>query len=653
MGVEFLLVLGLIIVVSTMVPTMAHADDDRPDPDKEARAKQANQALDQRALEQSRRLTREAQQRAAIEKQTAADRLLGLENASEKTANFSQQLTDLGQQTAAVSINLETSDVSKQLLEIKKETVGMFDGMFDGPIRALEHAMKSMAPGEQGAGLRWAAGTAGLALTLKKLRKRKARAKKIGDEAEEALRKKKPGATPEEIGLARKDAVKSKRKGFMGSGTAGFLGGYFGAGGSEMLNKFFEGTKQAFGGYASDLDAAVAATRAFTNLTEKEDPFGAIVQNIYDTSAQWHRYGLEVRDTADLNIQLTETFRRFSRMSPRDQLALMDTSAMMSVLGVETSTSAKNMEIMGNVMLMTADQSAAFTRRLSGDTDALNMNLNQVMGQFSGMEDTIARFGSNAENALGGLMRIQSNLNIPMQKTIGIVEQFKTFDGAATAVGNLNAMLGGEFIDDIALMKAAVKDPAEAMLMIRGALRDTTVDWRENAFAMEGLSETLNIGMADLRRLADGDLDAADRAMAMTKERAQNMVMQGKAFEQLPQVVGRAAKEAGFVGKRFQLPAGSPGVPGAGMRAQATALALKGARGINAETSLAHQAQLAQLLAKIDANMEAEKESKGGHWSDETIAGLRKLLAGTPVTLNVAGEKIMTELGFNKKMGGR
>ena len=120
MGVEFLLVLGLLLMVSAVVPAMAHADDDRPDPEEEKRIKLENQEYDRRAIEQSRRLTREAQQRAAIEKQTAADRLKGLEDASEKTANFSQQLAEAGQQKAAsitVTPQLETGDIEKTLYE--------------------------------------------------------------------------------------------------------------------------------------------------------------------------------------------------------------------------------------------------------------------------------------------------------------------------------------------------------------------------------------------------------------------------------------------------------------------------------------------------------------------------------------------------------
>ena len=115
MGIEFLLVLGLVLVVaaSALVPAMAHADDARPDPEKikEASTAQAElnaqkregQGLDRRAVEQSRRLTQDAQQRLALEKQRAE--ALGRSNEAMAAAapladSVNEQLTTLQKQKA-------------------------------------------------------------------------------------------------------------------------------------------------------------------------------------------------------------------------------------------------------------------------------------------------------------------------------------------------------------------------------------------------------------------------------------------------------------------------------------------------------------------------------------------------------------------------
>jgi len=81
---------------------------------------------------------------------------------------------------------------------------------------------------------------------------------------------------------------------------------------------------------------------------------------------------------------------------------------------VDAETSAKNMEIMGNVMHLTGKESSQFTKEIAATADTLNMSLPAVMKQFAGMEDKLAQFGPNAADAMRELMVVSKNTNIPM-----------------------------------------------------------------------------------------------------------------------------------------------------------------------------------------------------------------------------------------------
>ena len=136
MGVEFLLVLGLIVIVAAAAPAMAHADDDRPDPEKikEATvaatelnaAKREGQGLDQRAVEQSARLTRDTRERATAEKQIAEHRAAAntqLDEALNKGVALGEQMAELGKQKAVsftATPKLDTTDLTKSTYEAVK-----------------------------------------------------------------------------------------------------------------------------------------------------------------------------------------------------------------------------------------------------------------------------------------------------------------------------------------------------------------------------------------------------------------------------------------------------------------------------------------------------------------------------------------------------
>ena len=661
MGIEFLLVLGLLLAISAMVPAMAHADDDRPDPEEEKRIKLENQEYDRRAIEQSRRLTREAQQRAAIEKQTAADRLRGLEDASEKTANFSQQLAEAGQQKAAsftVTPKLNTADLEKTTYETVKGALER--AATDGGSFLSDHWGKILGT----------IGTAALALKGRKMWK--ARRGAGGDISDhEHLIRMMGGADDAAAGAAGAAGKKSSAwRGKSGEGGlgAGFKAGAFGGlattgvggigigtllgmkggavVGEGIVNPALASLKNMFGGLHMQLNEATAQVRAFTNLTTDEDTFGALINNIYDTNMAWRKHGLEVEQIRDINVHLIEGFRRYSTESPRFQKDIVNTSSMMAILGVDAETSAKNMEIMGNVMHLTGKESSQFTKEIAATADTLNMSLSAVMKQFAGMEDKLAQFGPNAADAMRELMVVSRNTNIPMNDLLGTLDKFDTFDEAATAAGQLNAVLGGEFINDMELLNASLEgDTLGVMTIVQDALENSAVGWDDMGAAQRAaLSEASGIGMANLARIARGDL-TADMAVstdaAMAEARAQEMAAQGRGIQRNISQSLKGAETLLSSGKFLE---GAPQKVGTALHDAIPAGGQLGDRGWRAMMEL-----VTSLTTMWDA---AKTELAGGFKLDKSaIDQFLAALKGTPITLQADGRDIMTRVGFQNDLG--
>jgi len=666
MGIEFLLVLGLLLAISAMVPAMAHADDDRPDPEEEKRIKLENQEYDRRAIEQSRRLTREAQQRAAIEKQTAADRLRGLEDASEKTANFSQQLAEAGQQKAAsftVTPKLNTADLEKTTYEAVKGALER--AATDGGSFLSDHWAKILG----------GIGTAALALKGRKMWK--ARRGAGGDISEHEHLIRMMGGADDAAAGAAGAAGGAGRLGRLWRGTgeggglgAGFKTGAFGglatagagslglgtllgmkgggAVGDAVVNPALASLKNMFGGLHMQLNEATAQVRAFTNLTTDEDTFGALINNIYDTNMAWRKHGLEVEQIRDINVHLIEGFRRYSTESPRFQKDIVNTSSMMAILGVDAETSAKNMEIMGNVMHLTGKESSQFTKEIAATADTLNMSLPAVMKQFAGMEDKLAQFGPNAADAMRELMVVSRNTNIPMNDLLGTLDKFDTFDEAATAAGQLNAVLGGEFINDMELLNASLEgDTLGVMTIVQDALENSAVGWDDMGAAQRAaLSEASGIGMANLARIARGDL-TADMAVstdaAMTEARAKEQAAQGRGIQRN---IAQSLKGAETLLSSGKFLEGAPQKVGTALHDAIPAGGQLGDRGWRAMMEL-----VTSLTTMWDA---AKTELAGGFKLDKSaIDQFLAALKGTPITLQADGREIATYVGINNKIGGR
>ena len=83
---------------------------------------------------------------------------------------------------------------------------------------------------------------------------------------------------------------------------------------------------------------------------------------------------------------------------------------------------------------------------------------------FSDAMPKLAAFGDESTSVFKSLQVNARAAGMEVSDVLSIVEQFDTFDGAAQAVGRLNAILGGPFLDSLKMV--TVTDPVERMRML-------------------------------------------------------------------------------------------------------------------------------------------------------------------------------------------
>ena len=91
-----------------------------------------------------------------------------------------------------------------------------------------------------------------------------------------------------------------------------------------------------------------------------------------------------------------------------------------------------------------------------------------IIGAMGSVVPSIAAMGKGMGKEMRALTRIQKATGIEMQRLIAISDQFDTFEGSAKAVGSLNAMLGGDFVNALDLMMA--RSPSERFMMLKDSL---------------------------------------------------------------------------------------------------------------------------------------------------------------------------------------
>ena len=339
------------------------------------------------------------------------------------------------------------------------------------------------------------------------------------------------------------------------------------------------------------------------------------------TSDALRIYGVSADEAAGAIESLYTETTVFSQMSTELQDKLAQEAALMAELGVSNSDYAKALEVSMKTMGMSGDQAADNIRQLRAMAIDLDIPISQLTKNFGENANMLAKLGDNGVAAFGELSRISKVTGLEMNKLLGVVDKFDTFEGAADAAGSLNAALGGNFVDSMSLMMET--DPAERFKMIRNAVDDAGVAFEDMGYFQKKM-------MAD----AAGFSDVGDFAKAMSGDLSALASNMGETDS----TVEAAMEEAAIVRTPEEMAANF-------------AKALEPAAGAIAETMIDASEQFAtKMLPTIQA---LDASTRG--MTDDLIAAdedniIGKVLSAIDV-FNEFKDKIMMVVGFLKGLG--
>jgi len=216
----------------------------------------------------------------------------------------------------------------------------------------------------------------------------------------------------------------------------------------------------------------------------------------------------------------------FSQANSGTRKELAGMAIVMERWGVSTATYSKGVEAMATSMGIADSAAADEMWRLKKHAEILGQDVGQYLGQFSEVADSLSLF-DDAIGTFKELARVQKLTGMEMRTILDLTRKFDTFEGAATMAGNLNAALGGNFVNAMDMMMET--DPVARFEMIRDAIKGTglefdTMGYHQKQFYMKqlGFSKVSDLAKlmrgGDLKGLAGDYSKTADELEAAEKE---------------------------------------------------------------------------------------------------------------------------------------
>ena len=207
-----------------------------------------------------------------------------------------------------------------------------------------------------------------------------------------------------------------------------------------------------------------AADAQFAEVNKLTNSTGEYNDMIMDTMANNQQYNVSVGDAAESVNALYTEMSNFSNMSKEAQAAAVETTAQLKGLGIDAQTTAANFEILTGALGMSSAAAAHVQKDFAAMAADLGVSANKIAKDFERNADVFTAYGDEAVRVFKETAAAAKATGIEMNALLGITTQFDTFEGAAKAAGQLNAVLGGGLLNSMDLLNASEEERVRMLI---------------------------------------------------------------------------------------------------------------------------------------------------------------------------------------------
>jgi len=217
---------------------------------------------------------------------------------------------------------------------------------------------------------------------------------------------------------------------------------------ANVLTTIFEQTLM----FLKQFDKLAADFRKNTGIIDRN--FGGIEQRIVNVQRANLRMGVSMDEAFQAANALTAEMASFTSMTDDAQKTVLSAATILQEFGVGAQTTAQIFNNFSKGLGYNANQLEKLSTQLMGISTSLKIPPQIIATEFNAASKELMKYGNNMVGVFEGIAEQSKQTGIAMGELLGIVKQFDTFEGAGDAVGKLNAILGGPYLNAINMLYA-------------------------------------------------------------------------------------------------------------------------------------------------------------------------------------------------------
>jgi len=270
--------------------------------------------------------------------------------------------------------------------------------------------------------------------------------------------------------------------------------------GTSIARKFAESTVIM----AKEIDAGTAA---FNRATGAGGIYNKQIQAAERTNRQ---FGLSFEENAAARQDLMDGLAGFGAMQAEEQSRLTILSAQYYRLGVSFADFTGILQTGTRALGMTTGQMEGAIEQTRLLAQGLGISVPQAISDLNATLPQLVAFGDEAIDIFAELTKTSQETGIAVGELVSISEGFMTFDDAASAAGNLNAVLGTQMFDTMGLLEAQLQGPDAFINLLRTQLQGSIGDFEElNVFQQQAIANAAGLSVEQVAMLMNSQ-DASE-----------------------------------------------------------------------------------------------------------------------------------------------
>jgi len=297
-----------------------------------------------------------------------------------------------------------------------------------------------------------------------------------------------------------------------------------------LIEKIFQSTIA----FMQEFDRLSSELRRSTGIIEKG--FGGLEGSIVKVQRANLAMGVSMEEAFAAAGELSSQMASFNHMADESRERVLKVTALMGEFGVSAGTTASIMNKLDKGLGMNSKQLERTSLQLMGLSKALRIPPKIILEDFNQASSELMKYGNDMIEVFEGLEEQSKQTGLGMQELLGIAKQFDTFEDAGNAVGRLNAVLGGPYLNAIEMVYATEE---ERIKLMREGIKMGGTQFKDmERFEKQALMNAAGINDMNVAMQLFGGTDEEYRRHAMSMQEMQERAQQAQAVtDKLKQIM--------------------------------------------------------------------------------------------------------------------